>query len=78
MNLINIYEAKTKLSQIIRDIEESKQKVIICKNGKPVVDMVIHQKKEYPLRQNEELLGAQYLVDPCEGVTEEDWPTEQR
>ena len=77
MNMINSYEAKSKFSQLIREIVNTKGKIVICKNGKPVVDIVYHQSSEDPLEQDPGLKGAKYLSDPCEGVSVEDWPEQQ-
>ena len=76
--LINIYEAKAKLSQLLHYIEETGEPVTICRNGKPVADVVKHREKRNPFEQNKDLIGAQFLSDPCAGVDERDWPPDAR
>ena len=55
---INIYEAKARLSQLIREIEKNGNTVTICRNGKPVADLIRHQKKANPLIQDPALKGT--------------------
>ena len=71
---INIYEVKAHLSKIIRKVQETGEVITICKNGKPVVDLVQHRPAGDPLKADPELLGAVYHGDPCAGVGKEDWP----
>ena len=43
---INIYDAKTHLSKLIQNlIDEKEEEIIITKNGKPVVKMVLISNK---------------------------------
>ncbi|MEE9368757.1 MAG: type II toxin-antitoxin system prevent-host-death family antitoxin [Pontiella sp.] len=78
---INIYEAKTHLSELIKQVQETGEPYTICKNNKPVVDIVVHKKiaKDFdPLKQDPKLKGtAVYLDDPL-GSTEDLWPKEYR
>ena len=78
---INIYEAKTHLSELIKTVQETGEPYTICKNNKPVVDIVVHKGVEEnfdPLKQDPKLKGsAVYLCDPLES-TEDLWPEEYR
>jgi prevent-host-death family protein len=78
---INIYEAKTHLSELIKQVQETGEPYTICKNNKPVVDIVVHEEisKDFdPLKQDPELVGtAVYLCDPLES-TEDLWSEEYR
>jgi prevent-host-death family protein len=78
---VNIYEAKTHLSELINQVQETGVPYTICRNNKPVVDIVVHQEtpKEFdPLKQDPVLKGsAVYLCDPLES-TEDLWPEEYR
>ncbi len=78
---LNLYEAKTHLSEVVRQVCETGEPYTICKNNKPVVDVVVHKAAptEFdPLRQDPALVGtAVYLCDPLES-TEELWPEEYR
>jgi len=78
---INIYEAKTHLSEVIQQVQETGEPYTICKNNKPVVDVVVHKEEEKkkklpdPLPEYDGKGG--YLCDPFES-TEDLWPEEYR
>jgi prevent-host-death family protein len=78
---INIYEAKTHLSELIKQVQETGEPYTICKNNKPVVDIVVHKlekkKKKLPEPLPEYAGKAVYLCDPLES-TEDLWPEEYR
>lgn len=78
---VNIYEAKTNFSEIVRKVCETGEPYTICKNNKPVVDIVVHKDTPEgfdPLKQEPKLKGsAVYKCDPL-GSTEDLWPEEFR
>jgi antitoxin (DNA-binding transcriptional repressor) of toxin-antitoxin stability system len=45
MEVINIFDAKNKLSKLISDIEKKNTSYLICRNGKPVAEIVAHKAK---------------------------------
>jgi prevent-host-death family protein len=78
---VNIYEAKTHLSELINKVCETGEPYTICKNNKPVVDVVVHgeqpKKSKLPDPLPEYDGKAVYLCDPLES-TEDLWPEEYR
>jgi len=51
MTQVNMLEAKTELSKLVRMLETRQEEVIvIARNGKPVVEMKLAQKKPVPKR----------------------------
>jgi prevent-host-death family protein len=78
---INIYEAKTHLSELIKLVQETGEPYTVCKNNKPVVDIVVHKplekKKKLPDSLPEYDGKGGYLCDPLES-TEDLWPEEYR
>ena len=76
--MTSIYEAKAKLSRLIAEVERTGKPVTICRNGRPVVDLVPHQSVRDPLVQDAALKGACYKGDPCAEVADEDWPQDLR
>ena len=46
MKSLNVDEAKKKLSSVLTQIETRGEKFLICRNGKPVADLVPHVKKK--------------------------------
>lgn len=77
-NSANIYEAKSQLSRLISRVEETGEPYVICRNGKPVVDLILHRQVQDPLEPDPELRGARFIGDPTVGVSEEDWPESLR
>lgn len=75
---INIYEAKSKLSGLIAEVETSGKPIVICRNNVPVADLIPHSDSRDALAQDPELLGAVYVGDPCASLDEEDWPEDLR
>ncbi|RJQ62292.1 MAG: type II toxin-antitoxin system prevent-host-death family antitoxin [Desulfobacteraceae bacterium] len=45
MKTINVHEAKTRLSSILAEIEEKGESYLICRNGKPIADLVPYKKR---------------------------------
>ena len=83
MITINMHEAKTQLSKLVRSVEEDGEVVVLQRNGKPVAE--IHQcgpNTAKPIRRlepNPELrVGFAPGYDPTEPTTEEDWPEDCR
>lgn len=78
---VNIYEAKTHFSELVNKVCETGVPYTICKNNKPVVDVIVHKEDPDdfdPLEQDPTLKGkAVYLCDPLES-TEDLWPEEYR
>jgi len=75
---INIYEAKAKLSNLIAEVEKTNRPITICRNGRPVADLVVHKPQTPPLKRNPLLKGAKFVGDPLAGVDEADWPATLR
>jgi len=75
MLVVNIHEAKTKLSSILVQVEQTGEHVVICRNGKPVADLIPHRKgnrmKVHPVMGN-----IQINYDPVEVLAEDEWSGE--
>ena len=50
MRSVNLYEAKTKLSQLVEDAAKGEE-IIIAKNGKPMVKLVVVASEEKPKKR---------------------------
>jgi antitoxin (DNA-binding transcriptional repressor) of toxin-antitoxin stability system len=72
MKTLNIHETKTKLSSILSDIENKGEKYIICRNGKPIADIVPHKKKSR-LKPDSFLSQVKISCDLTKPLTEDDW-----
>jgi prevent-host-death family protein len=75
MKTLNIHEAKTRLSAVLAEVSEKGEKYIICRNGKPVADLVPHVNKSR-LVPHPVLRKIRIKYDPREPLTPEEWPQE--
>lgn len=73
MKTVNIHEAKTNLSSLIRVVEEEGESVRIARNGKPIAELVPISKKKGALRLRTSL-KAECFGDPMAPLDSEDWP----
>lgn len=71
MKLVNIHEAKTRLSAILHEIEEG-ETFLICRNGIPIAELIPH-KKINRLKYHSILRKISINYDPTEDLTEEEW-----
>lgn len=44
MQFINIHDAKTNLSKYLEQVHNSHEIIIICKNGKPIAQLIAYNK----------------------------------
>ncbi len=67
---VNLYEAKTQLSQLVEDAAKGEE-IIIAKNGKPMAKLVVVTPPDAPKKR--ELGQWAHLVDPNDKRTDEEW-----
>jgi len=77
MKIVNIHEAKTNLSALLAEIEATGEKVLICRHGKPIADLLPHRKRN---RLEAHPLMGQIRIsyDPVEPLSEDEWPEDSR
>jgi len=79
MIVVNTHEAKTRLSELLRLVEERRERVRVCRNGRPVAEIgPISKDIRDPLKQNPRLCGIDFREDPMKPLSDEDWPGEPR
>jgi len=78
----NMHEAKSRLSALVKAVEEEGETVILCRNGKEVAE-IRRRPQHKPFRRNltpdpslRVILAPGY--DPTEALTEDEWPSECR
>ncbi|MGA1871965.1 MAG: type II toxin-antitoxin system Phd/YefM family antitoxin [bacterium] len=49
---VNTHEAKTRLSELLSKVEEQSKRVIICRNGEPVAEVIPWAKGQNPIKQD--------------------------
>jgi len=75
MKRCNTHEAKTRLSELLADVETNGEVVLICRNGKPVAELrPVAAAQRSPLRKNPRLQGMRLREDPVLPLDPEDWP----
>jgi len=77
MKTVNVHEAKTKLSALLAEVENTGETILICRHGKPVADLVPHQRGGR-LEPHPVMGQVQLHYDPIEPLTEEEWPEASR
>jgi prevent-host-death family protein len=77
VKIVNIHEAKTKLSALLAEIEKTGEKVLICRHGKPVADLVPHRKRSR-LEPHPVMRKVRIDYDPTEPLAEDEWPENSR
>ncbi len=75
---VNTHEAKSRLSELLAQVEADGQPVVICRYGKPVAELrAISPQPIDPLRTHPQLAGKLHY-NPLEGADTGDWPEEAR
>ena len=77
MKTVNVHDAKTGLSGLLAEVEKSGKRIVICRNGKPVADLVPHH-HEVSMAADKKLGAIKVKYDPTEEASEEDWPPDAR
>ena len=77
MRIVNIHEAKTQLSALLAEVEATGTKVLICRHGKPVADLVPHRKRSR-LKPHTVMSKIRIDYDPTEPLAEDEWPQSSR
>lgn len=75
MQIVNIHEAKTRLSALLAEIEKTGEDVIICRNGTPIADLVPHKAKDR-LQAHPVMSAIQIDYDPTEPLADDEWQGE--
>lgn len=77
MRSVNIHEAKTHLSTLLKEIEGTAHRIVICNNGKPVADLVAHGPADR--LQPHPVMGRITIgYDPVQPLTSDEWSVEAR
>lgn len=79
MITVNTHAAKTRLSELLAQVEQYHEIVRICRSGKPIADLVpAVQQKIDPFKQCKELMGVKIYYDPTEPLQNDEWPKKSR
>ncbi len=81
MIAVNMHEAKSRLSELVKAIEERDEVVVLCRNGVEVAEIRrrVARRKVRDLRPDPKLhveFAAGYK--PSEKLTDDEWPHDRR
>ena len=77
MKTVNVHEAKTQFSMLLAEIEERGERIVICRNGEPVADLVPHR-RSLSMAADAKLGAFTIDYDPVEELSDDEWPPEAR
>lgn len=77
MKTVNVREARTTFSSLLARVEATGEVITICRNGKPVADLVPHPQSSR-LLAHPELRGIKIGYDPVKPLAEDEWPEAAR
>jgi antitoxin (DNA-binding transcriptional repressor) of toxin-antitoxin stability system len=70
---VSVRDAKTQFFALLAELEAGRDRIVICRNGIPVADLIAHQGA--PSMDGDPKLGALTLCfDPTEELSDEEWP----
>ena len=79
MVTVNLYQAKAQFSRLVSAVEKRGERIVVCRNGRPVADLVPHTPSAYKnLDPDPLLVGARFLGDPATPLEAGDWPEHLR
>lgn len=70
MKIVNVHEAKTNLSALLAEMEETGEKVLICRHGEPIADLLPHRKRNR-LEPHPQMSQIHIGYNPVETLSEE-------
>ena len=79
----NMHEAKSRLSALVKAVEEDGETVILCRNGKEVAEIIRRrQPRRKPIRRLvvDPTLRVTFApgYDPTEPASDDEWPADCR
>jgi antitoxin (DNA-binding transcriptional repressor) of toxin-antitoxin stability system len=78
MSTVTDKEAKATLPKLLAQVEKSGESIVICRDGKPVADLVPHRKGKRNMKPHPLMSKIKINYDPTEPSSEAEWPTEAR
>jgi prevent-host-death family protein len=73
VKIVNVNEAKANFATLIAAVKNNGESYIICRNGKPVADLVPHKLKNR-IKPHPLLSRIKIKYNPAESAPEGDWP----
>ena len=70
--MVNIHDAKTRLSAILAEVEKKGKTFVICRNGKPLAELG-PRRHTGRLKMHTILRRIHIAYDPVEDLSEDEW-----
>lgn len=77
MKSVNVHEAKTRFSSLLARVEERRERIVICRNGHPVANLVPYQQADRA-KTHPTLRKIKVGYDPVEPLSDDEWPETAR
>ena len=77
MITVNMHEAKSRLSELVKAVEIGNETVVICRGGRPVAEIRKRSRRSAARNLNPDpSLRAEFApgYDPAEPLAENEWP----
>jgi antitoxin (DNA-binding transcriptional repressor) of toxin-antitoxin stability system len=82
MITVNMHQAKTRLSQLVKAVEEHNQTVVLCRDGRPIAEIRRYANARRRVRSlaPDPRFYVEFAAgyDPTEPLSSEEWPEELR
>jgi len=81
MITVNMHEAKSRLSELVKAVEEKGEKVLLCRHGTPVAEItraVARRVRFNRLKPHPKWSKIEINYDPAEPLQPDEWPEELR
>lgn len=78
---VNMHEAKSRLSELVKAVQEDGERVVLCRHGKPVAELSkpsADLKKFNRLTPHPKFSRIRIRYDPTEELQPDEWPEELR
>ena len=75
---VNVHEAKTHFSALLAEVEKGAERIVICRNGEPVADLVPHESPRLSMEAHPVLGAFTIDYDPAEPLSDDEWPADAR
>lgn len=75
MRTITINETESNFSAVLNEMEEKGEIFIICRNGRPVADLIPHTRKSRRI-PHPVMSAVRINYDPTETLSQDEWPGE--
>ena len=77
MKTVNVHQAKTNFSKLLAQVEKTSERIVICRNGQPVADLMPHARASR-IKADPSLSRIKIGYDPIETLSDDEWPEASR